>query len=192
MKRSPMTKLAAAARAILNADDFARECEGIVESYRREHEFDVRRPSVRDTRQALKQFSRYVDALVTWCGRAGVVEVNPSRAEQMALMRIRTLLSEQNRRADLDAALAELVTMTTVVPQAIRGISRHHKTAQMIAADWLRETFKRRRLKLPTSILAAKLLVEIAQAAGDGSMTEAAAKRALIQAGNRAKKKTAD
>jgi len=190
MKRSG--NVATAARAILDADDFVTECRAIVERYRKEHEFDVGRPSVADTRRALQQFSRHVDALVTWCERASRVEVNPSRPEQAALLLINALLRARRRQENLDAALAELVVVAAVVPEADRSIVRHYKTAAMVAADWLQETFKTRGLESPTSALTAELLHAIALAAGNSSMTLGAAKRALVQAGIRAKKKPAD
>jgi hypothetical protein len=177
------------ARAIKDSDEFIEHVGNIADRYRRQHALDnaARRSSVR---RALRQFHKHAAGLSEWLEAAGNPRGETPESAALAEMgralhsMTGVLLAESQRVRDWLATSNRQALALLNAPK--RAASAEAPPARATAAEALRSTFEYHRLKWSTALSANKqsdairLLCAISAAAGDPTLTPAAARELLL------------
>jgi hypothetical protein len=161
---------------------FVAQIRDIVTDYRIAHDWHRSAPTAGEMRKQLAEFERRSSKLLEWIDRALCWDAS---GQAYAARALHTASMEQGffARDELEAAQERMRNCLCVVVRArdfLQADKRTH-SAPLMAADSLRKTFERFGLRCTAyeNSAAVLLLVEIAKAAGDRSLTKLAAKKSL-------------
>jgi hypothetical protein len=176
---------------VKDADDFVEHVFHIARAYRTNHELDSGAKN-RAVRRSLRVFHKHATALALWLESAH--KPSQTTAEFDALSKIGVVVhgaasTAQAQSLTTRSWLKHAAVGSVEAEQALRG--KQMQRAPQIAAEAVRATFERHKLKLSYQATQKKqsdavaLLCAIAKDAGDASLTLARAKEWLKASGAR-------
>lgn len=181
---------AAVAARVSTDPAFLERVATLVEEYRYWHRWDFERPGRKDTGAELRRVRRMAGELAAWLEAALGSEQTPERhaLERLALARHGRSVAYLDDATRAHALLLELAADSLTPAEELLPERRYPRSAPRIAADGLATLFASVGQRASATAgergtsPAVDLLVAIAHAAGDRSMTEVSARDWLLQA----------